>query len=156
MRLHLGSGDKYWPGFVNVDMIGGDVQSDVRVLPFEDGEATEVHAIHLFEHLHRMEAPKALKEWARCLKSGGKIALEMPCLDKITQMMADGVQDFRMTLFGLYGDCRLGRPEMLHQWCYSKNEIQQVLKEAGFTEVEVTEPYFHHSARDMRVTAIKP
>lgn len=156
MRIHLGSGDKLWPGFVNVDMIGGDVQSDVRKLVFPDDSAEEIHAIHLFEHLHRMDAEKALKEWKRVLSPCGLLALEVPCLDKITRMMFDGEKDFRKTLFGLYGDVRLGRPEMLHQWCWSKKEIVQVLESVGFISVEVMEPFFHHADRDMRVIARKP
>lgn len=156
MRIHLGSGDKHWPGFVNVDMIGGDVQSDVRKLVFPDESAEEIHAIHLFEHLHRMEAEKALIEWKRVLKSGGKLALEMPCLDKVITHMAAGNPDFRMTMFALYGDVRIGRPEMLHQWCWSKKEIVTVFESAGFTEIEVTEPFFHIPDRDMRIVARKP
>tara|TARA_R110000868_G_scaffold247991_3_gene504349 strand:+ start:4300 stop:4770 length:471 start_codon:yes stop_codon:yes gene_type:complete len=156
MRIHLGSGDKYWPGFVNVDMIGGDVQSDVRKLVFEDDSADEIHAIHLFEHLHRMDADSALLEWKRVLKPGGKLVLEVPCLDKIAQHIVDGNTNFAKTLFGLYGDVRLNRPEMLHQWCWSKKEIAQTLKANGFTRVEVMEPYFHFEDRDMRVIAFKP
>jgi len=156
MRIHLGSGDKHWPGFVNVDMIGGDVQSDVRKLVFDNNTADEIHAIHLFEHLHRMDADNALKEWQRVLKPGGKLVLEVPCLDKIAAHIVNGTTDFTKTLFGLYGDVRLNRPEMLHQWCWSKAEIVQVLRVNGYTKIEVMEPYFHHPDRDMRVVAFKP
>jgi len=156
MRIHLGSGDKYWPGFVNVDMIGGDVQSDVRKLIFEDNSADEIHAIHLFEHLHRMDADSALKEWKRALKPGGKLALELPCLDKVAAHIVSGNLDFTKTLFGLYGDVRLNRPEMLHQWCWSKSEIKKALEDGGYVGVEVSESFFHYPDRDMRVIAFKP
>lgn len=156
MRIHLGSGDKYWPGFVNVDMIGGDVQSDVRKLVFADNTADEIHAIHLFEHLHRMDADNALKEWRRVLKPGGKLALELPCLDKIAAQIVNGNKDLTKTLFGLYGDVRLNRPEMMHQWCWSKTEIKQALEYGGYVDIEISKPFFHHHDRDMRVIAFKP
>jgi ubiquinone/menaquinone biosynthesis C-methylase UbiE len=156
MRLHIGSGDKYWPGFVNVDMISGDIQSDVRKLIFDDKSAQEIHAIHLFEHIHRMDAEGALSEWKRVLCPGGVLALELPCLDKIAGLLSSGVEDFTKTLFGLYGDVRLGRPEMLHQWCWSKKEIKQVLESVGFVDIEVVDPFFHYKDRDMRVIARKP
>lgn len=155
MRIHLGCGDKYWPGFVNVDMIGGDVVSDVLKLDFGDEIAHEIHAIHLFEHLHRMEAASALKEWMRVLIPGGKIILEMPCLDKIVQLINNGEQSLTKTLFGLYGDVRLGRPEMLHKWCYSQAEILSLFEEVGLKNIKLSEPFFHLMARDMRIEGVK-
>ena len=156
MRVHLGCGDKYWPGFVNVDgYTKCDVQSDIKELPFTDGEVSEIHLIHVFEHLPRMECDKALKEWRRVLKSGGKLVIEVPCMDKIAKMIVDGEENIVFTLFGIFGDVRLNRPEMLHQWCWSKKEIKSVLEAHNFVNIEVTEPFFHFEKRDMRVVCFK-
>jgi ubiquinone/menaquinone biosynthesis C-methylase UbiE len=156
LRVHLGCGDKYWPGFVNVDgFTDCDIQSDIKKLPFKDGEVSEIHLIHVFEHIHRMDCEGALKDWNRCLKDGGKLVIEVPCLDKIAQMIVDGEKNLAFTLFGLFGDVRLNRPEMLHQWCWSKKELKEVLEANGFVNIEVVEPLFHYPIRDIRVVAYK-
>lgn len=152
MKIHLGCGDKFWPGFLNVDFKDSDFDCDIRKLPFEDETVDEIHLIHVFEHLHRMEAEDALVEWKRVLKKGGKLAIEVPCLDKVTEQLANGNKNFTYTLFALYGDVRLTqRPEMMHKWCYSKEEIVSILERLGFTRIVVNDPFFHLKTRDMRV-----
>lgn len=156
MKVHLGCGDKYWPGFVNVDgFTDCDIQSDIKKLPFKDGEVSEIHLIHAFEHIHRMECDEALSEWKRVLKSGGKLVIEVPCMDKIAQLIVNGEENQVYTLFGIFGDVRLNRPEMLHQWCWSKKEIWSVLEAHNFMNIEVMEPFFHFPRRDMRVVCFK-
>lgn len=156
VKLHLGCGEKYWPGFVNIDFVGGDIQADILKLKFPKNYADEIHLIHVFEHLHRLQAEEAAMHWFDVLKPDGFLCLEVPCLDKIAKMICDGEKNFNYTLFGLYGDVRLGREEMLHKWCWSKKEIQQVLEKIGYIDVQIFEPIFHLPNRDMRVIAYKP
>lgn len=152
IRINLGSGIHPWPGYINVDYCGEcDIQSDVTVLPmFADGTIDEIHAIHLFEHIDRMRVSDALAEWHRVLKSGGRLVLEMPCLNKIVDMIGRGVIDPKLTMFGLFGDPRYESEYMRHRWCYTYGEIQELLKYAGF-EVSFEEPLYHKRERDMRV-----
>lgn len=156
MKVHLGCGDKLWPGFLNIDFKNSDFDCDIRKLNLPDSSAQEIHLIHVFEHLHRMEAESSLKDWLRVLKPGGKLVMEMPCLNKVSSMIHQGEKSLSMTLFALYGDVRLNRPEMLHKWCWSKEEITGVLKSNGFEKVTEEEPFFHFPNRDMRVIAFKP
>ena len=161
MRLHLGCGDKRWPGFVNIDrnddpiMGEPDLKTDIRKMDLPDNHAEEIHAIHLFEHLPRMEADRVLNEWRRVLKPDGKLVIEIPCLDKIAQNIVNGEKNMRLTVLGLFGDPMDKKPDMLHQWCYSKHEIQTMLEGVGFRSVDIAEPKFHMAQRDMRVEAIK-
>lgn len=152
VRIHLGCGNKIWPGFINVDLCDeADIKANVKDLScFESNFADEIHAIHLFEHLHRMEVIDILKEWRRVLKPNGTLILEMPCLNKIANMIVNGANNPNYTLFGIFGDVRLENKYMLHQWCYTMEEITAVCKEAGFKAV-VEEPIYHKKARDMRV-----
>ena len=151
MRVHLGAGKKYWPGWTNVDFVGDqDINSDICDLPFEDNSVDEIQAIHVFEHLHRMKTQAALNEWKRVLKPEGKLVLELPCLDKVTEMMASGEKNIRMTLFALYGDPREENEHMCHKWGWSEEEITTELKSCGF-DVEIKEPVFHIKQRDMRI-----
>lgn len=156
-RLHLGAGDKYWPGFINIDAHGDqDSNCPLEELHKEFSGVDEIHAIHLFEHLPRMRIHDFLDSWFASLKGGGLLAMEMPDLDKVCRMHVDGEKNLRMTLFGMFGDPRDGRPGMLHQWCYGAEEIERVLSDAGFTEIKIMEPIFHIAKRDFRVECRRP
>ncbi len=155
-RLNLGSGKHCFPNAINIDFDErADIVGPVDSLPdFQDESVNEIYAIHLFEHLNRTELKKPLDEWKRVLKKGGKLVLEMPCMNKIANMIVSGEEDARKTLFGIFGDVREPSPYMRHQWCYTMKEIKLILEEFGFS-VEITEPVFHYKARDMRIIAVK-
>lgn len=166
MKLNLGCGAKLLPGFVNVDLAGNwtgnrpDVEADVmQRLPFEDGAADEVHAYHVIEHVERYRVEGVLSDWARVVKPGGMIVLECPCLDKVLAHFRRYIDagkpiDPQMTMWGLYGDQRYARPEMVHKWCYSINELSALVEDAGL-EVRVEEPQTHVRTRDMRIVGVK-
>jgi predicted SAM-dependent methyltransferase len=155
LRINLGSGKHYWPGFTNIDYDErADIVGPVTKLDFPDGSVDEIYAIHLFEHLPRLEVNETLAEWRRVLKVGGKLVLELPCLDKIAQMVVDGEDRVGLTLFGIFGDVREKSPYMAHKWCYTKKEVSSVLQESGFS-VTVTEPFYHVQQRDMRIIGVK-
>lgn len=167
-RINLGCGARHLPGFVNVDLANNwsSVQPDVVCdvtgqLSFPTDHADEVHAYHVFEHIQRWQAEDVLKEWIRVLKPGGLLVLEMPCLDKIIRILAHGLidgkkSDMRLTVWGLYGDPKYKSPEMVHKWCWSAQELANVLFNVGMEDVLLEEPQTHQKIRDMRMTARKP
>lgn len=157
MKLNIGGGDKYWPGFVNVDKYdqSADVLADCRNLPFEADYADEIHSIHFIEHIPRLEVNNMLLDWHRVLKRGGKLVIEVPCLDKIAQNIINGEKNMRLTVLGIFGDPRDPKPGMMHQWSYTKDELRDILLQCGYSKVEIKEPHFHVQERDMRVEAIK-
>lgn len=157
VRLHVGSGDHIWPGWTNCDLYAeADVKTDGRTLPFPDDYADEIQSIHFIEHVSRIDLDNMMTEWRRVLKPGGRLAIEVPCLDKMAQNIVAGEKNIRLTTLGLYGDPRDPRPGMMHQWGYSKAELTEVLRQCDFVNVTVKEPLFHVPQRDMRVEAVKP
>jgi predicted SAM-dependent methyltransferase len=157
MRVNVGCGDKYFPGWTNCDRHGeADVSTDAFPLPFPTDAATELWAIHLLEHLHRRYASEALTEWFRVLKPGGRLVLELPCMDKIARMIVDGEKDLRLTVMGIFGDPREENHDMMHQWCWSERELLEALTSVGYEQITFTTPIFHIPKRDMRVEARKP
>lgn len=81
MRINLGCGKFAKPGWVNVDrepFPGVDVVHDLSVIPypFGDGQAEEVAADHVLEHLP--EVFPAMREIHRILKPGGILTLRTP------------------------------------------------------------------------------
>jgi predicted SAM-dependent methyltransferase len=146
-RLHLGCGHYYWPGFINIDADdSGDVQADIRLI--EGYEASEIHAIHVIEHLYRYEVLDVLKRWHANLTNGGLLVLECPDLDKV---LALANRDDLMR--GLFGEYRYESELMTHRWCYSSAELVALCRQAGFVNVRAAAPVFHKQGRDMRVEA---
>lgn len=90
MRLHLGAGTaaKYHPDWVNVDFIkteGIDVVHNLNAYPwpFKDGEADEIKAIDLIEHLPtHIDGMSTMllfiEECHRILKPGGILFMTTP------------------------------------------------------------------------------
>ncbi len=145
------------------------VNCDIRKPPFEHGSMEEIQAIHCFEHFPRWEAVSILMQWRRILKPGGLLVLEMPCLNMIIDILhehrtpdsipsvwyklPDGrtVNKHIDAISGLYGEQDPKKPDMLHKWCYSSEEIREVLESAGFTNILFKDPLFHRPFRDMRI-----
>lgn len=87
MRLNIGSGDHYAPGWTNVDIWPGndpDVVADALDLPFPDGSASHVYAGHVLEHLFPAAVPVALAEFRRVLAPGGMLAVVGPDTTNVT------------------------------------------------------------------------
>lgn len=161
MKLHLGCGKKHWPGFINVDLPGHwkppDLACDIRQLPYPPESVEEIVAIHVLEHLVRADAEKAIAHWAGLLRQGGRLILEVPCLDKILDMMQRGIRTPQLTLWGLYGDQAAVAAEgeqQLHRWCYSTAELTAILR-PHFKSVHAEPPLFHKPERDMRMVGIR-
>ena len=156
MRLHLGCGKRHLDGWLNIDLFGSDHDCDIRKLPFDDESAEEIMAIHVCEHFYVTEILSVLKEWRRVLKPGGKMVLELPCLDKVLIHFANGSPE-NFTLWPLYGDPNThkdGEPA-LHKWSWSKSQFKALLKAVGFDEITEETPHYHQPSRDMRWIAIK-
>ena len=152
IRLHLGSGFYHWPGFINVDTQGNpDVKCDFIKGELQGEPVDEIHAIHLFEHLPRVEVENVLKRWRNLLKPEGLLVMEMPSLDKIAQLIVDGETNQRMTTLGIYGDPNDPKPFMMHEWGYQEWELAAILTNCGFRDIIFNEPVYHIARRDLRV-----
>jgi ubiquinone/menaquinone biosynthesis C-methylase UbiE len=130
-------------------------------MPFADNYADRAAAIHVFEHFYLWETPKFLAEVKRVLKPGGKILLELPCMDKVFGHIAARLQkgeapSATFSWLPLWGDPRHEDPAMCHRWGYFKADMVKVLSDAGFVEIVEEEPRYHFPRRDMRFTATKP
>jgi SAM-dependent methyltransferase len=81
MKLHLGCGNDYRPGYVNCDKVTNvraDKHFDLRVMPwpFPDDCADEIVMHHVLEHLPDTLA--VVEEIHRVLKPGGVAIIEVP------------------------------------------------------------------------------
>lgn len=163
LKINLGCGRKYAPGYTNVDVqispravTPPDILADVRAVPLPDGCAEEVMALHLIEHFYLWEVPAVLAEWRRLLQPGGLLVLELPNIELAARNLMKG-RDDQMSMWALYGDPGHEDPYMCHRWGYSARTIAALLAANGFTKVQVLPPRTHckREDRDMRVEARK-
>lgn len=88
---HVGCGPQIYDGFINIDKYHNE---DKRVLPccmselpFSDSYLDGIVSNHSLEHLNYRDAQKALYEWNRVLKNGGKLYLTIPDLEEICRLI---------------------------------------------------------------------
>ena len=88
IRLHLGCGETYLDGYVNVDLSPADhpvqnaspadVHADITTLRYEPSSVAEVRLHHVFEHFDRPTALRVLIDWYEWLEPGGRLMIETP------------------------------------------------------------------------------
>lgn len=94
-RLEVGCGRKVTPGFVRADAnpnVGAlDWCGDVSTrMPWDDGTFDEIRAVDILEHIPYRRTAAALTEWARLLRPGGVLYVQVPDCGRI---MAEWAQD---------------------------------------------------------------
>jgi predicted SAM-dependent methyltransferase len=89
-RVNLGCGDRYHPGWINIDIrpCGPEVIAhDLRKgIPLDTTSCDLVYHSHLLEHLPYDAAPVFMKECFRVLKPGGIIRVVVPDLEVICRL----------------------------------------------------------------------
>lgn len=81
MKLHIGTGKNYLPGFTNLDIfssVRADVYADMTALPFDRGSCSLVLAVHVLEHAHRHMILSTLTHWRDLLEPGGILRIAVP------------------------------------------------------------------------------
>jgi hypothetical protein len=90
MKLHLGCGQRYLDGYVNIDYPPSehtvqvasvaDRHADLLDLTFPEGTIEEVRLHHVFEHFARHTACALLASWQSWMKDVGRLRIEVPDL----------------------------------------------------------------------------
>lgn len=81
LRLNIGSGDHYAPGWANIDTqpdVHPDVVASAVDLPYPTGSVDALYAGHVLEHLDWDGARLALAEFHRVLRPGGLLCVVGP------------------------------------------------------------------------------
>ena len=92
MKLELGSGYSPTPGFVHLDANPNAPQVDIvgsaTSLDQPDNSVTELRAVDVLEHLSYWDTDRVLAEWARVLRPGGKLYVQVPDAETIMHWFA--------------------------------------------------------------------
>jgi predicted SAM-dependent methyltransferase len=145
-HLHLGCGTKYLPGFVNID--GNpfnkiDIWLDVRNgLPFRARSVDSIYSTHMFEHFYPDELKRLLRECVRVLKTDGGIRLVVPSLESAIAAYSQARSEWFYDSFPRHFDSLGGRFSNFvfcdgqHRTAFDFSYLHEVLREAGFHEIE--------------------
>jgi predicted SAM-dependent methyltransferase len=138
LKLHLGCGSKYIPGFIHVDVIEGDHirhQGSVCELPYPDESVDLIYTSHVLEHFRRSEIRNVLHEWYRVLAPGGILRLAVPNFAACAKIYyEEGLKDGLTGLIGLI--CGGQRNEYdFHKMIFDEPFLTGELLATGFREV---------------------
>lgn len=143
--LNLGCGDRFDPGWTNVDLVPchpSILAHDVRQpLPFADSSFDVVYHSHVLEHLRRDSAPTFLRSCRRVLRPSGVIRVVVPDLENI-------VREYLRALEGALG----GNPLMdaQHQWMILELYDQTVREHPGGGFADLARAAFLRNAEFVR------
>ncbi|MDM9379952.1 glycosyltransferase [Chlorogloeopsis sp. ULAP01] len=149
LKLHLGCGGNVKEGYLNVDQYFSAqdiIQIDIFNIPLENNSVDEIFTEHMLEHLSKYEVPIALKEWARVLKPSGKLVMNLPNLEWCLQQWLIKPEEERWgwqldTIFGLQT-----HPGEFHKTGFTKPHLSQLLKTAGFREININDYWSHEQS----------
>jgi len=141
MKLHLGSGKKYIPGFIHIDLADFphiDYKRDISNLSlFKDNSVDLIYCCHALEYFDRQKAELALKEWHRVLKPVGILRLAVPDFEAIIKVYQKyNTLDHRGILGPLYGKMKVGNDFIYHKTTYDFNSLKKLLESVGYKNIQ--------------------
>ena len=137
MKLHLGCGKCYIPGFIHIDAVDYphvDHVATIDNLSFiQDGSVDLIYNCHVLEHFKRRDVERILRDWHRVLKPGGVLRTSVPDFAQICEV------------YRLYGNLDLvlgpifGRQDYLyniHNNVFDFATLSTLLTRVGFDGVK--------------------
>jgi predicted SAM-dependent methyltransferase len=138
MKLHLGCGKRFIPGFVHIDAVDYehvDHVSTIDNLSFiQDCSVDLIYSCHVIEHFKRRDVVRVLKEWHRVLKKGGILRVSVPDFKVLCQVYAK-YEDIDLVIGPIFG--RQDYLYNIHYNVFDFKSLSRVLQEAGFSAIRV-------------------
>ncbi|MCC6600854.1 MAG: hypothetical protein IT223_09300 [Crocinitomicaceae bacterium] len=148
MKLHLGCGQRYFDGYVNIDYpmtehsvqekSVADIQADLLKLKYDRESIEEVRLHHVFEHFSRPVACALLSNWYLWLKNDGVLHIEVPDFERTAKAALSTFKSQKMKRVALRHI--FGSQEAhwaVHFEGYSENLLTTLLELFGFHIVKV-------------------
>ncbi len=148
LKLHLGCGQRYLQGYVNIDFplsshsvqesSVADVHADILSLRFDARTIAEIRLHHVFEHFSRPVACALLSSWDSWLAPEGRLHIEVPDFraTSIRALNPFFTRKSRMVamrhIFGSHE-----APWAAHQEGYSQKDLKLLLGTYGFDVVSI-------------------
>jgi predicted SAM-dependent methyltransferase len=136
MKLHLGCGKRFIPGYSHIDAVEFphvDHVSTVDRLDFiQDNSVDVIYTCHVLEHFKRANAKAVLAEWRRVLAPGGTLRLAVPDFEALVELYSKTKQ-IELVIGPI-----VGRQDYLYNFHYNIfdfNSLCQLLMASGFEGV---------------------
>lgn len=163
-RVHLGCGDRYLRGYLNVDLppemgtASGtsrpDVEADVMSVACPPETLSEIRLHHLFEHFERAHALALLLRWYGWLTPGGILTIETPDFEGcIRGFDARSSPEQALILRHLFGSQEA--PWAVHLDGWSARRFEEVLSALGFTSISTADTLSDPSRGLLRNVVVK-
>lgn len=137
MKLHLGCGKRYIPGYVHIDALDFDHVDHVASidnLSFIADESVDViYNCHVLEHFKRRETLRVLLEWHRVLRPGGVLRIAVPDFSALCDVYLSQ-RDISLVVGPLFG----GQDYLynMHYNVFDFLSLKEYLVSAGFKMVK--------------------
>ena len=152
--LHIGAGPKTLDGWLNSDLISGDIHLDLeRTLPLPDASIAYAFGEHVIGSLSEQATMRLLSELHRVLRPGGVLRLTTPDLEKLIAIYRDENPVVARDDYTRYLDEETGKPhatrcqlfnDLVRLWgiryTYDEEDLSRRLRETGFADIERVEP----------------
>ena len=139
MKLHIGCREKNLIGWKHFDVRKIDEHIDYvgtadDLSQFSDNSIDEIYACHLLEHFGRQGGvEKALAEWHRVLRQGGKLRVAVPDFEAIaTEYMQN--HNLKQLLGLLYGGQNY--EYNFHYMTFDFDLLKELLERIGFSNIQ--------------------
>ena len=149
MKLHLGCGQIYLQGYVNIDFplskhsvqqkSVADVTVDIQELKYPSQSVEEIRLRHVFEHFPRPVALALLASWRSWLKYGGILRIEVPDFDRTALEVLKVLNNKKkryIALRHIFGSQEADWAVHYEGW--SPKRLQEILNLLGFTTISIT------------------
>ena len=158
LRINVGAGHITRDDYLNVDsreLPGIDIVADVRQLPFQPEQLTELYSAHLLEHFPLEELRRViLPRWVSLLEDGGKLVSVVPDTETMVSERAAGRIPFDEFVEVMYGGQEY--PGDFHFSGFSKETLTKLLEDAGLEDVKVIEEGRRNGAcYEMEIEAVR-
>ncbi|HJZ23117.1 MAG TPA: methyltransferase domain-containing protein [Candidatus Babeliales bacterium] len=166
LRLHLGCGQTYFNGYINIDFppvdhtvqntSPADVYGDITKLVFSRNSIDEIRSHHVFEHFERPIALALLCQWQQWLKIGGMLVIETP--DALGCMKAMSDQELSFTQKQLVMRHLFGSHEArwaVHCDGWYKEKYEYILQQLGFGQLKIVRQAYKKELPNITVHAQK-
>ncbi len=165
MKLHLGCGQVYLEGYVNIDYplsehtvqakSVADEFADLTDMRYEPGSIDEVRLHHVFEHFPRPQAIALIASWHSWLKDGGRLHIEVPDFKASAELALDPKAsdgDRKVATRHIFGSNEA--PWAVHYDGWTEQRLRELAETFGF-KVESTEPSRYLATRNITIIANK-
>jgi predicted SAM-dependent methyltransferase len=122
-----------------------------KQFPVGDGVVDLIFTSHALEHFKKEDARNLLKECYRIMKPGGRIRIAVPNVELLMRQCVDGNLDYlkHISPGAERAKCDMDKfcevAMSNHERLYSACSLRSDLKDAGFVDIEISDPFHSKS-----------